>query len=123
MEYLTDRKRAVGLGSARAGTRHHWRMTVGAVALTILVPLFVFTFGRVLGADHAEVVAHYSRPWPAIIAGLTLIVGLHHFKDGARIAIEDYSRGVARKVLLIATTCVSYAAIAVGLFALARLAL
>jgi len=123
MEYLTDRKRAEGLGSARAGTRHHWRMTVGAVALTILVPLFIFTFGRILGADHAEVSAYYARPFPAIIAALTLVVGLFHFMEGARTAIEDYSRGTVRKALIIATACLSYAAIAAGLFALARLAL
>ena len=42
MRYLTDRKRAVGLGSAKSGTEHHWHMQISSIALIILVPLFVF---------------------------------------------------------------------------------
>ena len=45
MRYLTDRKRAIGLGSAKSGTAHFWAMKVSSVALLILVPLFIFTFG------------------------------------------------------------------------------
>ena len=123
MEYLTDRKRATGLGSAKSGTRHHWHMTVSAVALAILTPLFICTFGGILGASHGEVVAYYARPYPAIVTGLTLVVGFIHFGNGARTMIEDYSRGAMRKALIIGVTCISHAAIATGLFALVRLAL
>ncbi|PQO22751.1 succinate dehydrogenase, hydrophobic membrane anchor protein [Rhodobacteraceae bacterium WD3A24] len=123
MRYLTDRKRATGLGSARTGTEHHWGMQVSSVALAILVPLFVFTFGPILGAPYEEVTAYYARPFPAIVAGLTLIVGLVHFKNGARIMIEDYAEGGMRHALIIGTICLSYALIATGLFALVRLAL
>ena len=42
MRYLTDRKRAIGLGSAKSGTAHFWSMKVSSVALLILVPLFCF---------------------------------------------------------------------------------
>ena len=48
MRYLTDRKRATGLGSGRAGTEHHWKMMISSAALVVLVPLFVFTFGPAL---------------------------------------------------------------------------
>ena len=50
MAYLTDRKRAMGMGSAKSGTAHFWAMKVSSVALLILIPLFVFTFGSALGA-------------------------------------------------------------------------
>lgn len=123
MAFVTDRKRATGLGSAKAGTEHFWRMTQSSAALLILVPLFVFTFGPMLGEPHAEVVAWFSRPFPALIAGLTLVVGFLHFKNGVQVLIEDYTDGLTRKGLIIAMTCVSYAAAATGLFALARLAL
>ncbi len=123
MAFLTDRKRAAGLGSAKSGTAHHWGMTVSAVALAVLVPLFIFTFGCILGSSHAEVVAYYSRPFPAIIAALTITVGLIHFKNGAQIMLEDYVQGATRKLLIIGTTCLSYALIATALFALARIAL
>ena len=123
MAFLTDRKRATGMGSAKTGTAHFWSMTQSAVALLILIPLFVFTFGPILGAPYEEVVAYYARPFPAIVAGLTLTVGLLHFKGGVQVLIEDYVHGEARQALIIATTCLSYAAIGTALFALVRLAL
>ncbi len=123
MRYLTDRKRAVGLGSAKSGTEHFWHMQVSAVALAILVPLFIFTFGRIVGAPYEDVVAYYGRPFPAIVAGLTLIVAMTHFKNGAQVMIEDYAHGLTRKALIIGTICLSYALIATGLYALIRLAL
>jgi succinate dehydrogenase / fumarate reductase, membrane anchor subunit len=123
MAFVTDRKRAVGLGSAKAGTEHFWSMTKSSAALLILVPLFVFTFGPMLGQPHAEVVAYFSRPFPAIVAGLTLVVGFMHFKGGVQVMIEDYFKGLTRKILIIAMICLSYAAAATGLFAIARIAL
>lgn len=123
MAYLTDRKRATGMGSAKSGAADHWGMTVSSYGLLVLVPLFVFTFGFKLGAPYEEVVAYFARPFPAIVAALTLTVGFLHFKNGIRIAIEDYAHGYTREILIIATTCLSYAAIATGLFAIARIAI
>lgn len=123
MAFLTDRKRAIGLGSAKTGTEHFWSMQISSVALLILIPLFVFTFGPMLGEPHDEVLAHFSRPFPSIVAALTLTVGFMHFKNGAQVLIEDYVDGLARKVAIIAVICLSYAAAASGLFAIARLAL
>ncbi len=123
MQYLTDRKRAVGMGSAKTGTAHFWAMKVSSVALLILVPLFIFTFGPMLGEPHADVVAYFSRPFPAIVAALTIAVGFKHFNDGAQVMIEDYVHGLTQKILIIGVTCLSYAAAATGLFAIARIAL
>lgn len=123
MRYLTDRKRAVGMGSARDGTHHFWSMTKSSAALAILVPLFVFTFGPMLGREHAEVVAYFSRPFPAIVAALTIVVGFMHFRSGVQVLLEDYAHGLTRTVLLIAMILLSYGAAATGVFAIARLAL
>lgn len=123
MSYMTAMKRAVGHGSAREGTTRHWSMTKSSVALLILTPLFLFTFGGILGAPHAEVVAYFARPFPAVVAGLMIVAGFMHFKTGIQMVIEDYVHGTAREYTIIATTCLSYAATAVGLFALAQLAL
>lgn len=123
MSYLTDRKRAVGLSSAKTGTEHHWSMTVSSGALLILIPLFVFTFGPMLGASYEEVTATFNRPFPAVVAGLTIIVTFKHFAGGVQALIEDYVHGLAQKVAIVAMTCVSYAAMAVGLYAIVRLAL
>lgn len=123
MRYLTDRKRAVGLGSAKSGVHHFWAMKVSSVALLILVPLFVFTFGPALGGSYEEVTAYFARPFPALVAALTFIVGWKHFNDGAQVLVEDYVHGSPQKITLILVTCLSYAAMATGLFAIARIAL
>ncbi|MES2665915.1 MAG: succinate dehydrogenase, hydrophobic membrane anchor protein [Pseudomonadota bacterium] len=123
MRYLTDRKRAAGLGSAKTGTEHFWHMQMSSVALLFLIPAFIFTFGRVLGRRYEQVLDYYAQPFPAIIAALTLIVGMVHFKNGAQVMIEDYAHGITRKALIISATCFSYGSIAIGLFALIKLAL
>jgi len=123
MRYLTDRKRATGMGSAKSGTAHFWAMKVSSVALLILIPLFVFTFGTVLGEDYNTVTAYFAHPFPALIAALTLIVGFEHFQSGAQVLIEDYVHGLAQKVTIILIKCISYGLMAMGLFAIAKLAL
>ncbi|KZY38723.1 succinate dehydrogenase [Roseovarius sp. HI0049] len=123
MRYLTDRKRAVGLGSAKTGVHHFWAMKLSSVALLVLIPLFVFTFGPMLGEPHEAVVAYFARPFPALVAALTMIVGFKHFSDGVRVMIEDYVQGGARKYTIIVMTCVSYGLMVTGLFAIAKIAL
>ena len=123
MAFMTDRKRAIGMGSAKTGTHHFWSMTVSSIALAILMPLFIFNFGAILGAPYEDVLAHFARPYPAILTALVLILGFTHFKNGAQVLIEDYVHGMARKITIIIVTLISYAAMATGLFALARLAL
>jgi succinate dehydrogenase / fumarate reductase membrane anchor subunit len=123
MRYLTDRKKAVGKGASHSGTEHHWQMQVSAVALAFLVPTFLFIFGRALGKGHAEVIATFSNPFVAILTALVIFVSMRHFAKGATMMIEDYLRGAARKAAVIAAISLSYAIIAVGLFALAKIAL
>lgn len=123
MRYLTDRKRATGMGSAKSGTAHFWAMKVSSVALLILIPLFVFTFGTIVGEDYATVTAYFAHPFPALIAALTLIIGFEHFQSGAQVLIEDYVHGLAQKITIILIKCISYGLMAMGLFAIAKLAL
>jgi len=123
MRYLTDRKRVVGLGSAKTGTAHFWAMKVSSFGLLLLIPLFVFTFGPILGSDYATVTEYFARPFPAIIAALTIAITMVHFKDGVQTLIEDYVHGTAQKVAILVMICVSYAIAAIGVFSIAKLAL
>ena len=123
MRYLTDRKRAIGRGASGTGTEHHWYMTVSAVGLAVMVPTFLYFVGSALGGSHEEVLATFSRPFVAILSAMVLVVGLNHFRRGAQIMIEDYSRGMNRKFLLIFVITFSYFLMAAGLFALAKIAL
>ncbi|THD76327.1 succinate dehydrogenase, hydrophobic membrane anchor protein [Thalassobius vesicularis] len=123
MRYLTARKRAEGKGAAHTGTEHHWYMQVSAVGLAFLVPLFVYIFGSALGGSHADVIAVFSRPIPAILTGMTLVVAMRHFAKGAQMMIEDYAHGTSKKMAIMFVIGLSYVLIAVGLFALAKIAL
>jgi succinate dehydrogenase membrane anchor subunit len=123
MGMLTDRKRVEGLGSARSGTDHHWKTTLTSVALLIIVPMFLFSVGPLLGNPYAEVQAALSRPFPAVSAALMLIVGFYHFRLGIQMVIEDYMQGVSRKVAIVVMACLSYGLMAFGLISLAQIAL
>jgi succinate dehydrogenase / fumarate reductase membrane anchor subunit len=123
MRYLTDRKRAVGKGAAHSGTEHHWFMQVTAVGLALMLPVWIWIFGRALGQGQDVVVATFARPFPAILTALVLVVGMRHFAKGATMMIEDYAHGTTRKLLVIGAICLSYAIMATGLFALVRIAI
>lgn len=123
MRYITPRKTAAGLGSAHSGTADHWAMTVSAWALIILTPLFLFTVGSVLGSPREAVVAHFGRPWPALITGLFVIVGMIHFMKGTRSMIDDYLHHAAHKAAIIVSVIFGWAVIAAAVFALAKMSL
>ncbi|HSF63346.1 MAG TPA: succinate dehydrogenase, hydrophobic membrane anchor protein [Paracoccaceae bacterium] len=123
MRYLTDRKRAIGKGAAHSGTEHHWFMQVTSVGLALMIPVWLYIFGRTLGQGQEAVVATFARPFPAILTALVLVVGMRHFAKGATMMIEDYAHGTTRHVLVIGAICLSYAIMATGLFALVRIAI
>ena len=102
---------------------HHFEMKITSIALFFLIPLFIFTFGSVIGKDHDSVVEYLSMPFPALIVALTLIIGLQHFQSGAQTLIEDYVRGLGYKVALIFVKSISYFLMAVGLYAIGKIAL
>jgi succinate dehydrogenase / fumarate reductase membrane anchor subunit len=123
MRYLTDRKRAVGKGASHHGTSHHIYMQMSAVGLACMLPVWIYIFGSALGQSHEVVLATFARPFPAILTGLLLVVGMRHFQLGATMMIEDYAHGSARKIFVLIATSISYLVIATGLYALVRIAL
>ena len=102
---------------------HHFEMKITSIALFFLIPLFIFTFGSVVGEDHDTVVEYLSMPFPALIVALTLIIGLQHFQSGAQTLIEDYIRGLGFKVALIFVKVLSSSLMAVGLYSIGKIAL
>ncbi len=112
-----------GLGSAREGTGHFWRVRLSSIAL---IPLSLFVIGWVLslkGAGYAEVQASLSRPLVTLIVALFLVVSLDHMRLGMKDIIEDYAHAEGGKIaLFVLNTFFSIAVGVVSLFALAKLA-
>lgn len=123
MRYITPRKAAMGLGSARSGTQDHWFLTVTSCALVLLTPAFLLVIGSAIGLPHPELVAYFGRPYPALITALFIVVGMAHFIKGTRIMIDDYFQHTARKVAIIVSVVFSWAVIAAAVFALAKMTL
>lgn len=123
MRYITPRKSAEGLGSSHSGTEDHWKLTISAVALAILTPAFLFVVGSAIGLPRDGVIAHFGRPYPAIVTALFIVVGMLHFMRGTQSMILDYTRDTARKVAIIGTQILGWAIIAAALYALAKMAL
>jgi succinate dehydrogenase / fumarate reductase, membrane anchor subunit len=123
MRYLTARKRAEGRGAAGTGTEHHWSMTVSAVGLAFLVPVWLYIFGKALGQPREVVLETFANPFAAIVTALILVVGMRHFAMGATTMIEDYAQGTTRKMLIIGAVSLAWAIATTGIFALVRIAL
>jgi succinate dehydrogenase / fumarate reductase membrane anchor subunit len=123
MRYLTARKRAEGKGASGSGTEHFWFMQTTAVGLAILMPWVVVMLGRAIRSDYGNAWYILMNPWVSIPLALALFVGMRHFAAGARIMIEDYTRGIWRKGLIITVTSLSYLITAIGLYALVVISL
>ena len=120
---ISKLKYAFSHGSLSEAVHHAVLMKVSSIALMVLIPLFVFTVGPMIGRPHEDVVAFFGKPFPALIVALTFIVGFKHFSDGVQVLLEDYVHGTARKVSILVMTCLSYAVMLIGLYAVLKIAL
>ncbi|WBU63094.1 succinate dehydrogenase, hydrophobic membrane anchor protein [Paracoccus aerodenitrificans] len=124
MRYITPRKAAVGHGASHTGTQHHWWMTVSATVLAVLTPSFLMVIGTALQIpERREILGYFSQPYPALVVGIFMTLGMLHFIKGTRLMIDDYLDHTARKLALIAAAAFGWMVIAVTLFALARVML
>lgn len=122
MAYLTDRKRARALGSARSGVQHFWEQRISAIALLVLTPLFVFPFAYNVGDGYEAVHAAYAHPVNATIAIAFLLTSFLHFFQGIQVVIEDYVHGRWEIVLLISMRLISALLALIGAFAILKIA-
>lgn len=124
MDYKTDGKRVIGLGSARDGTHHWWEMKITSVALIPLGLLFIFPFALALGDGYEAARALYSNPFHGIVAALFIVVALHHLKGGLQVVIEDYVHHHGWKIgLILGVTLFVWAVGAAALYALVKIGL
>ena len=112
-----------GLGSAKEGTDHFWRIRVTSVAL---VPLSFFVVGWVLslrGAGFAALKASLSQPLVALAVSLFVVISLFHMRLGMKEIIEDYAHHEGYKLaLMILNTFFCVLVGVASVFALIKLA-
>jgi len=121
MRYMTDRKRATGLGSARSGTGHFWEQRVSAIALIVLTPLFVFPLAYNIGDSYEAVREAYGHPINAAIAVAFMLTAFLHFFQGIQVVIEDYVHGRWELVLIITMRLMSAAFALIAVIALLKI--
>lgn len=124
MGFVTDRKRATGLGASGSAVHHWWVQRVEAVALIPLGLLFVFPFAGALGEGPEAVRAVYGSTFNAVVAILFIAVAFHHLMLGLQVVIEDYvHQKRALMVLLVANHLFCGLFGLLGIFAVLKIAL
>jgi len=112
-EHRTPLARVRGLGSAKSGTEHFWRLRLTAVANVPLTIAFVLIVVALLGRNHAAAQQILGSPLVAIIILLFIGVSVDHMRLGMQVIIEDYVHDEIMKLALIMLNI--FFAIAVGL--------
>lgn len=123
MRFITPYKAATGSAPSGTGTGDHWMQTVLGAVLAVLTPFFVFTLlcALVTVKNQPGAIAFFSRPFPAILTGLYLVIGLLHWIRGTRMLVDDYLRGSTRNLIMLAVTFIGWLLIAIALWALVRM--
>jgi succinate dehydrogenase / fumarate reductase membrane anchor subunit len=114
--------RAIGLGSAKRGSRHWLAERVTAVALVPLTLWFVASIVAHAGSDYSAFIGWLKMPFAAGGMILLLIVLFHHTALGLQVVIEDYVHSGARLAMAIAIQLCCYGLAVVGIIATFRIA-
>lgn len=107
-DFRTPLARARGLGSAKSGVGHFIAQRVSALALVVLIPLFVWSIASLPSADYEAARAWIGAPLGAILTLLTLTATFYHMRLGLQTLIEDYiHKPVTKAFLLSANTLIA----------------
>ena len=101
MDMRTPLGKVRGLGSARSGTDHFWKLRVTSVALVPLLLFYIVFLVVYAGRPYTEVVGALSNPFVATINALTMIASIVHMRLGMEEIIQDYVHSEGMKVVLL----------------------
>jgi succinate dehydrogenase / fumarate reductase, membrane anchor subunit len=111
-------------GSAHGGTDHFWRQRLTGAANAVLVVGLVGIAFAVVGKPYEDIAAIIGSPFVAVLLVLLFVSATIHMRIGMQTIIEDYIRGEALKVVLLALSTFFAAAVAVtAILAIVKLAL
>lgn len=90
MPYRTPLNRALGLGSAKAGSHHWWMQRVTAVALIPLSFAAIHLLNLSFSASFADIQTWLAAPLHSTLIIAWLLAVFYHAALGLQIVIEDY---------------------------------
>jgi succinate dehydrogenase / fumarate reductase membrane anchor subunit len=112
-----------GLGSAKKGTSEFVVQRLTAVALVVLLTLFIVIVAMLNGEPHENVVATLSSPLVALIMLAGILVTIVHMRIGMQVIIEDYvHHEMLKLVTLVANWLFSWGVGIVAAFAVLKIA-
>lgn len=101
MDMRTPLGRVLGLGSAKSGTEHFWRVRTTSVALVPLVVFYIVFLIMYAGRPYAEVMSALANPFVATLNGLMVIASIVHMRLGMEEIIQDYIHSEVLKITLL----------------------
>ncbi|RWX75154.1 succinate dehydrogenase, hydrophobic membrane anchor protein [Neorhizobium lilium] len=101
MDMRTPLGKVRGLGSAKSGTEHFWRVRTTSIALVPLLLFYIVFLILYGGRPYPEVVSALSNPFVATINGLTVIASIVHMRLGMEEVIQDYIHNEVTKMALL----------------------
>ena len=101
MDMRTPLGRVRGLGSAKSGTDHFWKVRTTSVALVPLLLFYIVFLIAYVGRPYAEVAGALANPFVATINALTVIASIAHMRLGMEEIIQDYVHSEGMKVLFL----------------------
>jgi succinate dehydrogenase / fumarate reductase membrane anchor subunit len=100
MDMRTPLGKVRGLGSAKSGTEHFWRVRTTSVALVPLMLFYIVFLILYTGKPYADVVAALANPFVATINALTIVASVVHMRLGMEEIIQDYIHSEITKIVL-----------------------
>ncbi|OQP86973.1 succinate dehydrogenase, hydrophobic membrane anchor protein [Rhizobium rhizosphaerae] len=101
MDMRTPLAKVRGLGSAKSGTEHFWRVRTTAVVLVPLTLFYIVFLIAHAGAPYEVVVAALANPFVCVITALTIVASIVHMQLGMEEIIQDYIHSEGLKVALL----------------------